>query len=311
MNLKILTPAGLQLCHYQVELLAPPQPFFHTAVQLSGTFGRISFTKIDLRGCTVWIADYQISEALTLQGFASELVFQLCYPVPPGTGTITADEAPAPQKIFLSLTNFHSISFPAASSQMLFIHYHAAYFNTTGTANNGSLRSIFPASGETAPLTLPLNAAALTVLTQIMNASPANRIVHLYLEAKVKELLTLLYQLANPGSAPSLSEKEIATLKQVRETILADLSRYYTIFELAKLTGTNAYTLKSNFKTWFGIPLHLFLHNCRMEKATQLLLTTTLSVKEISFAVGYKNVSNFSETFKNYFGYPPSKLREE
>ena len=309
--MKILSPAGLQLCHYQVELLAPAQPFFHTAVQLSGTFGRISFTKIDIRNCTVWIAGYQISEPLTLQGFASELVFQLCYPVPPGTTTIAAGDAAAAQKIFLSLTGFHSISLPAACSQMLFIHYHPPYFTTASSANNGSLRSIFPASRETPPLSLSLNAAALTVLTQITNASPANRIVHLYLEAKVKELLTLLYQLANPESAPSLSEKEIATLKQVRETILADLSRYYTIFELAKLTGTNAYTLKSNFKTWFGIPLHLFLHNCRMEKATQLLLTSTLSVKEIAFTVGYKNVSNFSESFKNYFGYPPSRLREE
>lgn len=316
MNVTINPAAGMQLPDYRVELVSPPQPFYHTAIKVTGSFGHILLTKIDLRHCTIWVADYMVNELVTLRGFVNELLFQVYFPVPSAfTGSDNESSSSGitapPSLIYLSATDNHTVQFPVAHSRMLFIHYTRAYFNGNGSAISENIIDIFTPSDKSIAPALPANAAALAVIHQIINASPANRIVHLYLEAKVKELLVLLYQLVNPEPRISpLLPKDIETLQEVKNIIMSDLSRTYNSFELSRLTGTNAYTLKTNFKNWFGIPLHLFLHNCRMEKATGLLLNTQLSVKEIAFAVGYKNVSNFSESFKKYYGYPPTKVRE-
>ena len=316
MNVTISPVDGMQLPDYRVELLSPPQPFYHTAIKVTGSFGHILLTKIDLRHCTIWVAEYQVSEPITLRGFVNELLFQVYFPVPASfietNNELSASGTNAVQPlIYLSATDNHTVQFPVAHSRMLFIHYTRAYFNGNGSAVSENIMDIFTPSVKSIAPSLPANAAVLSVIHQIINASPANRIVHLYLEAKVKELLVLLYQLVNPEPRISpLSAKDIETLQEVKNIIMSDLSRNYNSFELSRLTATNAYTLKTNFKNWFGIPLHLFLHNCRMEKATEYLLNSQLSIKEIAFTVGYKNVSNFSESFKKYYGYPPSKLRD-
>ncbi|HMT73937.1 MAG TPA: AraC family transcriptional regulator [Chitinophagaceae bacterium] len=307
MILKLLSNTGLQLCSYEVQLQAPQQSFFHTVIQVSGAFGSIHITRIDLQHCTIWMADYNVQEPVTLHGFASQPVCRLGYYIP--ASNIPQESLPliSEQQVELSIIDNQVVSLPASYSKALFIHYHKDYF----VAANGNIKNLFTGNNINETKQLPLNAAVLTVLNQIINASPASRIVHLYLEAKAKELLTLLHEIENPPARISaLGEKEIAILRRVREIILEDLSRQYTIYELSKLAGTNAYTLKKNFRSWFGIHIHLFQHNCRMEKASQLLLTTNMSVKEIAYHVGYKNLSNFSELFKKYYGYPPSKTRE-
>lgn len=313
MNIKFHTGSS-QSPDYNIEFVAQPQAFYHTAIQVSGAFGRILLTKIDLRNATIWMADYAITEPVTLHGFADKLVYQFYFPVPPAffitTEKVEENKPSAATQLHLVATDTHTVNLPAEYSKMLFIHYTRQYFNGNGSGINENIIDIFSPVKEQ-PFAYTINAATANVIKQIINASPANRVMHLYLEAKIKELLTLIYDLANPESpAAALTAKEIETLQQVKAIIMTHLSRTYTPFELSKLVASNAYTLKTNFKTWFGIPLHYFLHNCRMEKATELLLSTTLSIKEIAFSVGYKNVSNFSESFKNYYGYPPSKLRE-
>lgn len=290
MHLTIQSQDNPRLLDYRVELLATPQPFYHTATQIMGNFGRIMITKIDLRCCTIWMADYNITEPVSLRGFVNERLYQVYFPVPtsfPNFSTLsaTANDNTTTAELFLSATDTHTIQLPANYSRMLFIHYTRQYFDNSSSGGNGNLQGMFETVTAGNNLPVKINAAVINVISQIINASPANRIVHLYLEAKIKELLTLLYQLINPeDTLPLLSEKEIEALRQVQQIILSDLSRSYNSYELSKLVASNAYTLKKNFKAWFGIPLHLFLHNCRMEKATELLLHTQLSVKEIAFA---------------------------
>lgn len=317
MNVTIHSTNAEHLLNYRIELLTPLQPFYHTAIQFTGAFGRILVTKIDLRHCTVWIINYRVDEPVTLRGLVDNIIYQVYFPFDDSLETsanLAAEkDSGSGSLLYLSVTDIHIMQLSEDRTGMLLVHYDRTYFNDNALGLKDDLIDIFsaPAKGSGHP-TVPLlaNAATISVIKQIMFASPANRIVHLYLEAKVKELLTLLYQLANPAVTSALSEKEIETLQRVKEVIMSDLSRSYNSYELSSLAGTNAYTLKTNFKNWFGIPLHHFLHNCRMEKATELLLHSKLSVKEISFRLGYKNVSNFSEAFKNYYGYPPTKLRE-
>lgn len=58
-----------------------------------------------------------------------------------------------------------------------------------------------------------------------------------------------------------------------------------------------------------GHSLHKYVITRRVEKAQLLLSTTTLSATEIAFACGFKSLSQFSKTFREYTGVSPARFR--
>lgn len=54
-----------------------------------------------------------------------------------------------------------------------------------------------------------------------------------------------------------------------------------------------------------------FIKNVRLKQAGELLANKKLSVQEVSYAVGFTNVSNFSTNFKEFYGIAPKFYAEE
>lgn len=54
-----------------------------------------------------------------------------------------------------------------------------------------------------------------------------------------------------------------------------------------------------------------FLINYRMVKATELLKLTSLSIEDISSAVGYENQLHFSSAFKTIYDVSPHNWRNQ
>jgi len=52
------------------------------------------------------------------------------------------------------------------------------------------------------------------------------------------------------------------------------------------------------------------LTEIRLKKAKELLLENRLSLKEISYQVGYKDPNYFSRVFKKYFRQSPRKFQK-
>jgi transcriptional regulator GlxA family with amidase domain len=48
----------------------------------------------------------------------------------------------------------------------------------------------------------------------------------------------------------------------------------------------------------------------RVDKAKKLLLTTSMAMKEIAYAVGYENVSFFARLFRAQVGHTPTQWRQ-
>jgi hypothetical protein len=63
------------------------------------------------------------------------------------------------------------------------------------------------------------------------------------------------------------------------------------------------------FRATFGVSPRAMLHHLRMEHAKNLLLETTLSIKEIAARVGYLQQHDFNRMFNRYAGVAPSKWR--
>jgi transcriptional regulator GlxA family with amidase domain len=53
----------------------------------------------------------------------------------------------------------------------------------------------------------------------------------------------------------------------------------------------------------------LFIRSIRLHHGRQLLLTTSLTVSEIAYQVGYAALNNFSDAFHEEFGERPMKAR--
>lgn len=69
-------------------------------------------------------------------------------------------------------------------------------------------------------------------------------------------------------------------------------------------------TLKDCFKAVYGKPIHAFQREYKMQAATKLLVTTNLSVTEISGKLGYENPNKFSTAFKEIIGLSPTEYRK-
>jgi AraC family transcriptional activator of pyochelin receptor len=48
-----------------------------------------------------------------------------------------------------------------------------------------------------------------------------------------------------------------------------------------------------------------------MQSAKQLLASGQMNVSEVSFYIGYNNISSFSEAFKKHFGYLPGMVKAQ
>jgi AraC-like DNA-binding protein len=84
-----------------------------------------------------------------------------------------------------------------------------------------------------------------------------------------------------------------------------------SVEDIAGVCGLNRSYFGKVFKDCVGKTPQEFLLNYRMVKATELLKLTSLSIGEISSAVGYANQLHFSRAFKNVYGVSPRQWRNQ
>lgn len=65
------------------------------------------------------------------------------------------------------------------------------------------------------------------------------------------------------------------------------------------------------FRQQFGFSPHNYMLRRRMEQAYRLLSSGQMNVNEAADATGYESPFYFSRAFKKFFGFPPSKARDD
>ena len=79
--------------------------------------------------------------------------------------------------------------------------------------------------------------------------------------------------------------------------------------ELAETFRVSTFHLSRAFSQDFGMSMTDMLAGIRMEHAREMLITGTLSVKEIASNVGYTSGNYFSKAFRRYYGLSPSEYQ--
>lgn len=113
----------------------------------------------------------------------------------------------------------------------------------------------------------------------------------------------------------TMDEEDPASLRmgQVRENIERYIRKHYTselsMQDVAKaMNYSEAYFCKL-FKQCFKVNFSAWLNEFRVEKAKEMLLSTRLSIREVSLACGYTDANYFARVFKRITGKTPSEYR--
>jgi AraC family transcriptional activator of mtrCDE len=96
----------------------------------------------------------------------------------------------------------------------------------------------------------------------------------------------------------------------VKAKILSAPQNDWTTEELAKEINLCKSQFVQLFQKEIGISPIKYIRQLRFEKAKELLETTFLSVKEISFSVGFNDQSHFVRDFKKKYGLTPTEFRK-
>lgn len=133
---------------------------------------------------------------------------------------------------------------------------------------------------------------------------------HELLMLKMNEIVLCLMQTTNADTVSSLlldlySPRQVTISELVENHLHSDLSNE----ELASLAGLSLSTFKREFKKQFRDTPYNYLKDKKLEEVKELLLKTELSVSEICYRVGFKDIAHFSRLFKQKYQASPSGFR--
>jgi len=83
----------------------------------------------------------------------------------------------------------------------------------------------------------------------------------------------------------------------------------FDISELARIAGLSVSRFSHLFSCSVGVAPMKFLEAQRLERAKQLLISTSASISEVSSMAGFQNPYHFSTRFRKFFGTSPSEFR--
>ncbi|MGX1829044.1 helix-turn-helix domain-containing protein [Paenibacillus taichungensis] len=134
----------------------------------------------------------------------------------------------------------------------------------------------------------------------------------LMMEATALEILNrFMIQLFDLAPIPAgFSREDIRKLHTAREIMEACMVDPPSLLALSKQVGLNDFKLKKGFKVLFGTTVFEYLRQIRLDNAMTLLRSQQNNVTEAAIAVGYSNISAFSQQFYRKFGVKPSEMKK-
>lgn len=102
---------------------------------------------------------------------------------------------------------------------------------------------------------------------------------------------------------------------QLRQPVKTDIHRVveenYTspisLDELAYLSGRSLSSFKRDFQDIYGESPARWIREKRLAKAHEMLHSSSLSVADVAYSLGFENPTHFSRIFKQQYGYAPSQ----
>lgn len=115
----------------------------------------------------------------------------------------------------------------------------------------------------------------------------------------------------NTNTQADSEKQDDRVISSITRYMQQHLSEEISLSVLADEFHLNPQYISQLFKNEIGVGFLAYLTNIRIEKAKKLLLSTALSVTEISSYSGYSDYRVFTKVFKKTEGITPSQFRRE
>lgn len=113
-----------------------------------------------------------------------------------------------------------------------------------------------------------------------------------------------------PRREKALEEKQVFKLKNILEYIALHYCENITLRECADDAGFNSAYLSRYFREHMGITFQEYVKRLRIEQAKWLLMTERISITEIGYQSGFRDVKTFNKLFKQECGKTPTEFRK-
>lgn len=135
----------------------------------------------------------------------------------------------------------------------------------------------------------------------------------------VTQFMTILYELSKCDGARTLATSSYAKVEagsdsrrilKVKNYISQNYMDEIRLSTMAGIAGMSPSAFSRFFKLHTGRNLSEYIIDLRLGYASRMLVDTSKSIAEISYACGFNNLSNFNRIFKKKKNCSPSEFRE-
>lgn len=131
----------------------------------------------------------------------------------------------------------------------------------------------------------------------------------LTVEARSLDIIDQAIRALAAQSAPTaILTRDKRAVQRVIALMDSDLSRSWTVPELAIAAGISHNRLKRSFRAETGYAVYGFLQERRLSEARKLLIKGDSTVTDAALVVGYDSMSHFATLFRRRFGQTPSEM---
>lgn len=110
----------------------------------------------------------------------------------------------------------------------------------------------------------------------------------------------------------TVTSRDSLFIQSVLSVIEQQLSNeQLSVEEIAVKVNMSASQLNRKLNAIINQSAGAFIRSIRMQRAMELLKKDHASISEVAYATGFAEPSYFTRVFKNYYGYPPSEVRNE
>lgn len=204
---------------------------------------------------------------------------------------------------------------PGQHLQWVTIFVHRQHFiELTGfdpSELSEDVRNFLSGSARLPYHSVPLSNASALAIHQILCCELTGPFRRSLYRLKALELTCrVLHALADPTpSSGRLTQDEIERVDRALAIIQAQLDSPLTINELAAKVGLNRKRLQFGFRVRYGDTVGQIHERIRMERALELIRSSTMSITDIAFEMGYEHPASFTRAFKSAFGLSPLAFR--
>ena len=153
---------------------------------------------------------------------------------------------------------------------------------------------------------MPITVGMRQVIDQILSCpyQGPNRLTYLKQKSLTLIDLRLNALLTNPNQ-----DYETACIHQAAALLREQMLTPPSLASLARQVGTNRLKLNQGFRALYGTTPFGYLRSHRLVQAKRLLMTSDLSIDQVSHAVGYTSRSRFATAFRQRMGLNPKTFQ--